>query len=110
MEVSTFNVDQDLFSGKKNGEVLTLSFKEKPLLHITDLSVKKTLFDYLDLVACCNEIKVLLLKESPAKILFYKYFHHHLLQLHLHFLHHVHRHHMISNHISEKLNLVCYFL
>ncbi|MBL0712836.1 MAG: hypothetical protein JJV98_03970 [Desulfosarcina sp.] len=68
MDISRLNIDQDLFFGEKAGEILILSFREKPLLHVTDLSVKKALFDYLDLVAGCDEIKVLLIKEAPTKM------------------------------------------
>ncbi|MBW1870502.1 MAG: enoyl-CoA hydratase/isomerase family protein [Deltaproteobacteria bacterium] len=68
MDISRLNVDQDLFLGEKIGEILMLSFKGKPLLHVTDLDVKKALFDYLELVACCDEIKALLIKEAPTKM------------------------------------------
>ena len=68
MNVSSLNVDQDIFWAEKIDEVLILSFREKPLLHVTDLSVKKALFDYLDFVARCDAIKVLLIKESPVKM------------------------------------------
>lgn len=68
MDVSRLNVDQDLFWAEKVDEVLILSFRGKPLLHVTDLSVKKALFDYLDIVACCDEIKALLIKEAPTKM------------------------------------------
>lgn len=68
MGKSIFDVDHDLFTGKKAGDIVVLSFKEKPLLHATDLSVKKALFDYLDLVACCDDIKVVLVKEALIKM------------------------------------------
>lgn len=68
MDISNLNTDQNLFSGEKIGEVLILTLKDKPLLHVTDLSVKKTLFVYLDLVACCDDIKVVLVKEAPTKM------------------------------------------
>jgi len=68
MDISRLNVDKDLFFGEKIGEILILSFREKPLIHVADLSVKKALFDYLDLVACCDEIKVLLIKAAPTKM------------------------------------------
>lgn len=68
MGFSSLSVDQGLFSGKKTDEILILTFKESPLLHVTDLNIKKALFDYLDLVSCCDEIKVLLIKEAPTKM------------------------------------------
>lgn len=68
MNISRLNVEQDLFIGEKIDEIIVLSFREKPLLHITDLSIKKTLFDYLDLIARCDEIKGILIKESSTKM------------------------------------------
>lgn len=68
MGVARLKVDHALFSGELNGEVVSLSFRERPLLHVMDLSAKKALFDYLDLVAGCDEAKVLLIKESQAKM------------------------------------------
>ncbi|BBO73060.1 enoyl-CoA hydratase [Desulfosarcina widdelii] len=68
MNDSTFNVNNELFKGEKNGDILAMSFKQKPLLHITDLDIKKLLFHYLDSIACCDEIKVVLIKESPGKM------------------------------------------
>ncbi len=65
MDISKLNVDQELFLGEKIGEILMLSFKGKPLIQVMDLDVKKALFDYLELVACCDEIKALLIKEAP---------------------------------------------
>lgn len=68
MGMFRFNVDEPLFSGEIVDDFLILSFKEKPLLHVTDLSIKKTLFDYLDHIACCNEVKTLIIKESSTKM------------------------------------------
>lgn len=73
MDILSLNVDKNIFSGKKIGNILILSFRKKPLLHITDLSVKDSLFDYLDLVASCDDIKVLLIKEAPTKMRYAEY-------------------------------------
>jgi 2-(1,2-epoxy-1,2-dihydrophenyl)acetyl-CoA isomerase len=68
MTDSPFGINHELFQGKKIGDILILSFKEKPLLHVTDLQTKKSLFHYLDRIACCDEIKVVLVRESPVKM------------------------------------------
>lgn len=68
MEGSNLNTDQEAFVGETSGEVLTLTFKSKPLRHVNDLSRKRVFFDYLDRVACCREIKVVLLKGAPTKM------------------------------------------
>jgi 2-(1,2-epoxy-1,2-dihydrophenyl)acetyl-CoA isomerase len=68
MDVTKLNVDNDLFSGRLVDNIVVLSSKEKPLLLSTDLDEKKTILDYLDLVDRCDEVRVLLLKESPQKM------------------------------------------
>lgn len=68
MNTSKLNVDQELFSGKRIDDIVVLSFKEKPLLLTLDLSIKKVLFDYLDLVASCDEVNVLLINEPTSKM------------------------------------------
>ena len=68
MSASGLDVAYDLFSGKVDGAVLMLTFREKPLLHVADINAKRFLFAYLDRVAACDEIKVLLIKEAPTKM------------------------------------------
>jgi len=68
MGASELDVSHDLFSGQRDGEVLTLSFREKPLLHVADINAKRSLFTYLDRVAACDEVKVLIVKEAPTKM------------------------------------------
>jgi len=65
---SSFNVGHNLFSGKKNGTIAILSFKERPLTRVASLSDKKALFDYLDLISSRSEIKVLLIRGAPVKM------------------------------------------
>ena len=65
---SSFNMEHDLFSGKKSGAIAILSFKERPLTRVTSLSDKKALFDYLDLISSRSEIKVLLIMGAPVKM------------------------------------------
>lgn len=68
MQGSCLDIENDLFSGEKRGDVLILSFKEKPLLHATDLNTKKALFDYLDQIERSASIRALLLKEPSLKL------------------------------------------
>lgn len=68
MNTSKLNIDNDLFSGKKNDNIAVLSFKEKPLLLTLDLTIKKVLFGYLDLVASCDEVNVLLIQQPLVKL------------------------------------------
>jgi 2-(1,2-epoxy-1,2-dihydrophenyl)acetyl-CoA isomerase len=68
MDNPNLEVDHELFSGESLGDIAVLTFKEKPLLHVTDLGIKKALFDYLDLIACCKKIRVLLIKQAPVKM------------------------------------------
>jgi len=68
MNISNLNVSRDLFKAEKRGDILVLTFREKPLLHVADLSAKKALFDYLDLVSDCDEVKALLIREAPTKM------------------------------------------
>lgn len=61
-------MDHPLFSGEAVDEVCILTFKEMPLLHVTNLESKKALFDYLELVFCRDDVKVLLIKSAPVKM------------------------------------------
>ncbi len=66
--VSGLNTDGPLFSGERIGEVAILSFKKQPLIHVTDLDVKRSLHDYLNIVNSCDEIKALIIKQSLEKM------------------------------------------
>lgn len=68
VNISSLDVDHDLFSGKRTEEIVVLSFKERPILHVTDLSKKQALFNYLDLVSSHDEIKVVLIMGAPIKL------------------------------------------
>lgn len=68
MKTSKLHIDHELFSGKRVDDIVVLAFKEKPLLLTLDLSIKKVLFNYLDLVASCDEVNVLLIKQPSIKL------------------------------------------
>jgi len=67
-DLADLSMDHPLFSGEAVGEVCILTFKEMPLLHVTELESKAVLFDYLDLVSCHDNIKALLIKSAPVKM------------------------------------------
>lgn len=68
MHTTAIDIDQTFFEGRRNGDILILSFKDKPLLHVMDLSAKKTLFDYLDHIDRCDQIKALVFKQAVNKM------------------------------------------
>lgn len=68
MLTTGLDVDQTFFKGKRSGDILILSFREKPLVHLMDLSAKKTLFSYLDHIDHCDQIKVLVVKQAVNKM------------------------------------------
>lgn len=68
MTTSKLNVTHDLFSGEQIGDVIVLSFNSKPMSMAADLCCKGQLHDYLDLVADCDDVKVVLIKEPPTKM------------------------------------------
>ena len=55
----------DFFSGEKIENILLLRFRENLMFHATDLEVKITILDYLDLVSRDDTIKVILILNSP---------------------------------------------
>ncbi len=65
---TTLTVDHNLFSGETINEICILTFKEKPLLHSTDLGAKESLFNYLEHISCQDEIKILLIKNASVKL------------------------------------------
>jgi len=67
-DLADLSIDHPLFSGEVVGEICILTFKEMPLLHVTELESKEALFDYLDLVSCHDNIKALLIKSAPVKM------------------------------------------
>ncbi|MDX2480977.1 MAG: enoyl-CoA hydratase/isomerase family protein [Desulfuromusa sp.] len=68
MDISRLNVDRGLFWGETSGEVLILSFRSRLLAHVSDLGVKGVLLDYLDLVACRDDVKVVVIKQAVTKM------------------------------------------
>lgn len=68
MQTSFFDLNHPFFSSKKKNEILVISFKEKPLLHLVDLEKKQALFDFLDLVGRSDGIRVLVFMEPQTKM------------------------------------------
>ncbi|MBE9487327.1 MAG: enoyl-CoA hydratase/isomerase family protein [Chloroflexi bacterium] len=66
--LADLSMEHSLFSGEAVGEICVLTFKEMPLLHVTELESKEALFDYLELVSCRDNVKALLIKSAPVKM------------------------------------------
>jgi len=60
MKFTQFNVDYDFFAGEMNENIAVISFKEKPIMHATDLIGKKVLFNYFDFISTHEKVKVIL--------------------------------------------------
>ena len=67
-KITALTMDHYLFSGKVEGEISTLTFKDIPMSHVTDIEAKETLFDSLESVSSHEDIKVLLIKGAPVKM------------------------------------------
>jgi len=67
-KTTALTMDHFLFSGETIGEVAILTFKEKPLLHVSNLEAKAALFNYLDRISAHDEIKILLIKSAAVKM------------------------------------------
>ena len=67
-KVPNFEVDYDFFSGEREEEIVWIRFKENLIQRATNLEAKNLLFDYLDLIARSDEVKVLLITGSPGKV------------------------------------------
>lgn len=67
-KVSNFEVDYDFFSGEREDNMVWIRFKENLIQRATHLDAKNLLFDYLDLIAKNDEIKVLIITGSPSKV------------------------------------------
>ncbi|MDY6793245.1 MAG: enoyl-CoA hydratase/isomerase family protein [Thermodesulfobacteriota bacterium] len=82
-KISNLEVNYDFFYSEKAEDILILNFKEKPLARVIDLNGKKVLFDYLDFVSTFDEIKVVLMTGSPAKMGYDEFieFYHQIIQL-----------------------------
>jgi len=73
MNKLNLDLDHDLFSGKRSGEVVILRFKDRPLLSETDIDAKEVLFGYLDQIASHHDINVVLIMGAPAKMEYENY-------------------------------------
>jgi len=67
-KMPNFEVDYDFFSGEREEDMVWIRFKENLIQRVTHLEAKNLLFDYLDLVAKSDEIKVLLIAGSPSEV------------------------------------------
>jgi 2-(1,2-epoxy-1,2-dihydrophenyl)acetyl-CoA isomerase len=67
-KTSNFEVDYDFFTGEREEEIVWIRFKENLIQRATYLDAKNLLFDYLDLIARSDEVKVLLITGSPSKV------------------------------------------
>jgi 2-(1,2-epoxy-1,2-dihydrophenyl)acetyl-CoA isomerase len=67
-KLSSFEVDYDFFSGEREEDMVWIRFKENLIQRATHIEAKNLLFDYLDLIAKSDEIKVLLIAGSPSKV------------------------------------------
>jgi 2-(1,2-epoxy-1,2-dihydrophenyl)acetyl-CoA isomerase len=60
-------VKEQLFWGERIDNILVLSFRESKFSQLIDLGFKEALMKYLDCLACCDDIKVLMIKASPVE-------------------------------------------
>ena len=67
-KVSNFEVDYDFFSGRREEDIVLISFKENLLQRTTHLDAKGELFDYFELVSKSDAIRGVLIIGSPKKI------------------------------------------
>ena len=67
-KMSNFEVDYDFFSGRREEDIVLISFKENLLQRSTHLDAKGQLFDYLELVSKSDAIRGVLIIGSPKKM------------------------------------------
>jgi 2-(1,2-epoxy-1,2-dihydrophenyl)acetyl-CoA isomerase len=67
-KVTDFEMDHEFFSGTRFEKIAILGFKGKPLRIAPDLGRKDELFAYLDFVSKSDDVNVLLITDSPAKM------------------------------------------
>ena len=67
-KVSNFEVDYDFFSGRREENIVLISFKENLLQRTTHLDAKGLLFDYLELISRSDAIRGVLIIGSPKKM------------------------------------------
>ena len=66
-KMSNFEVDYDFFSGRREEDIVLISFNENLLQRTTHLDAKGLLFDYLELVSKSDAIRGVLIIGSPKK-------------------------------------------
>lgn len=67
-KVPNFEVDYEFFSGEREEDIVWIRFKENLIQRASNLEAKNLLFDYLDLIARSDEIKVLVISGYPGKV------------------------------------------
>lgn len=60
--------DGSLFSGKRQGRVAVVKFKEDLLKNLTRLDAKESLFDFLDQIEGDKEVRVVLIFGAPRRM------------------------------------------
>jgi 2-(1,2-epoxy-1,2-dihydrophenyl)acetyl-CoA isomerase len=60
-------VDNEMFKGKTVSNIAVLEIKNNSLYQLTDLDLKKSLFDYLDVINNNDNIGALIIKAPPRK-------------------------------------------
>ena len=68
METEWVDTQGPFYSTTKLDEILILSFFKQPIRYIFDLHFKEDLLSILDLANRCDEIKVILIRQSPDKV------------------------------------------
>ena len=58
----------EFFSGKRVDDIVIINFQKTPILHMLDIHVKESFFDYLRLVEKDESIKVVLIVGSSQKM------------------------------------------
>ncbi|MBT3311818.1 MAG: enoyl-CoA hydratase/isomerase family protein [Desulfobacterales bacterium] len=58
----------EFFSGKRVDDIVILNFGETPIIHLLDLNVKESLFEYLRLVEKDDSVKIVLIIGSSQKM------------------------------------------
>lgn len=60
-----FNFECNTFSANKMEDVAMITFKDRFLMNMTDLSIRDKIVNYLDLVSKSSEIKIVIIFGSP---------------------------------------------
>lgn len=68
MKASRFAVSNRLFSGERVHKTAVIRFKEKPVRHTADLTLKENLFDYFDFISTHKAIKAIIVFGPRLKM------------------------------------------